>query len=92
MGNQLFKNYDVEKEPCCVGGHNGVWKIYNGVKQDSTKRKVSIWTFDKKNITDKAAKAAREEIAAFLKKEATSMMKIRHPNIVNLVEPVIEDK
>lgn len=29
---------------------------------------------------------------AFLKKEAQSLLKLRHPNIVNLVEPITEDK
>lgn len=32
MGNQLIKNYDIDKDPYSEGGLCSIWKIYRGVK------------------------------------------------------------
>jgi hypothetical protein len=46
MGNQLIKNFDVDKDPISIGGLNGLWKIYNGYKQDKARTPVSVFMFD----------------------------------------------
>ena len=90
MGNQLIKNYDIEKEPKAVGGIGSLWKIYQAVKQDKTKQEVSIFMFDKK-VLDKIKKVEKEDFLVFLRKEGQNLAKFRHPNILSLVEPLMED-
>ena len=67
MGNQLIKDYDIDKEQVCEGGACGLWKIYNGKKQDNTKRLVSIFIFDKSKASK--IKKSREDVYTFLKRE-----------------------
>jgi len=61
MGTSLIKGYDIEKLPSNSGGYLGLWQIYSGyfavkfdeylaVKQDSTKKCVSIFLLDKKKL------------------------------------------
>lgn len=34
MGNQLIKDYDIQKDVTGEGGPGGHWKIYKGKKRD----------------------------------------------------------
>jgi hypothetical protein len=48
MGNQLIKEYDIFKDSIAQGGSNALWKIYKAVTNNSIKREVSIFIFEKK--------------------------------------------
>lgn len=68
-----------------------MWKVYRAIKADKSKREVSIFIFDKKSI-DKSLKKHREDIYAFIRKESQSLAKYKHPGIVGLIEPMMEDE
>ena len=93
MGNQLIKNYDIQKDSTGVGGFNSFWKIYPGLRQDKTSsgpNMVSVFMLDKKFL-DKASKSIREDLCVFLRKEPQSLAKFKHPNVLSIVEPLVED-
>ncbi|KAL0934287.1 protein kinase domain-containing protein ppk32 [Colletotrichum truncatum] len=79
----------------------GPWKIYD-CKKKSTGKPYSVFVFDKKALDShgnslgrsgaSALKRATEEVVERLKKEASSLAKLRHPSILELVEPVEETR
>lgn len=79
----------------------GPWKIYD-CKKKSTGKPYSVFVFDKKALDShgnslgrssaSAFKRATEEVVERLKKEASSLAKLRHPSILELVEPVEETR
>ncbi|OLN85078.1 Protein kinase domain-containing protein ppk32 [Colletotrichum chlorophyti] len=79
----------------------GPWKIYD-CKKKSTGKPYSVFVFDKKALDShgnslgrssaSAFKRATEEVIERLKKEASSLAKLRHPSILELVEPVEETR
>ncbi|KAF6836515.1 protein kinase domain-containing protein ppk32 [Colletotrichum musicola] len=79
----------------------GPWKIYD-CKKKSTGKPYSVFVFDKKALDShgnslgrssaSVFKRATEEVVERLKKEASSLAKLRHPSILELVEPVEETR
>ena len=69
-----------------------LWKIYKGFKLGANKRAVCIFMFDKKNMHKDVKKAYRDDVLNLLKKEPQSLAKFKHPNILSLVEPLVEDE
>jgi SCY1-like protein 2 len=90
MGNQLIKDYEIFKDDHFVGGAGGLWKIYSGRKLDKSAREVSIFIFDKKQVSK--LKKSREDFYNFMRKESQTLARYKHPNILGLVEPLVEDK
>ena len=91
MGSQLTKSYDVESNVRASGGLNGVWKIYSATKKDKSHQRVSIFMFDKRLIEKKKSAAEREDLVQKLKNEVSALARIRHPSILRVVEPLMED-
>ena len=89
MGSQLTKNYEVERDPKSEGGIGGPWKIYSATRRDRERTPVSIFTFDKRLLDKKPDKL---ESLNRLKLEISALMKLRHPNILQVLEPMLEDK
>ena len=46
MGSALAKNYDVEKEATCSGGHCYLWQVFKATRKKDGK-KVSVFYFNK---------------------------------------------
>jgi SCY1-like protein 2 len=79
----------------------GPWKIYD-TKKKSTGKAYSVFVFDKKSLdvhssglsrsSAQAFKKVTEEVVERLKKEASSLAKLRHPSVLELVEPVEETR
>jgi SCY1-like protein 2 len=79
----------------------GAWKIYD-CKKKSTGKAYSVFVFDKKSLESgggggsqslgrasaSALKRAADEVVERLRKEASSLARLRHPSILELVEPV----
>jgi|LauGreDrversion4_2_1035121.scaffolds.fasta_scaffold101760_3 hypothetical protein len=87
MGSQLTKNYEVDKEPYIHGGLHGLWKIYRGKKKDRNNMDVSVFIFEKKTLDKKKlSQNQKDEIVAILKKDAQNLAKLRHPNLLSLIE------
>lgn len=79
----------------------GPWKIYPA-KKKSTGKDYSVFVFDKKSLDAHSKdigrsgaaqyKRAVEEVVERLKKEASSLARLRHPGVLELVEPVEETR
>ena len=90
MGSDLFSNYTVEKTPFLQGGYMKLWKIYHGTHK-VRKQEVCIFVFEKKSL-DKFPKQEQSEILLTLKCEAHMLGKFKHPSLLSVVEPFVEDK
>lgn len=89
MGSTLTKNYDVEAEPCGTGGLSSLWRIYSCKRKSKDRAALSIFMFDKKRLDRK--RPNREEIVISLKSEVLALVRLRHPCILQVVEPLLED-
>ncbi|EIW72720.1 hypothetical protein TREMEDRAFT_70798 [Tremella mesenterica DSM 1558] len=76
----------------------GLWKVV-GATHNSTSKDVSVWVFEKKILdgirgdsSGRTTHAAREWVIEQLKKEATSLGRLRHPDILHMVEPLEETR
>lgn len=87
IGSQLTKNYDIDKEPYLHGGLHNLWKIYRGKKKDRNNMDCSVFIFEKKILDKKKlSQNQKDEIVAILKKDAQNLTKLRHPNLLSLIE------
>ncbi|KAL5490200.1 PPK32 [Sanghuangporus weigelae] len=72
--------------------HVGPWRVQPATHKVTGKR-VSVWTFDKRAPdTDRLSASAKEKVIENLKAEASALGKLRHPNILEMVEPVEETR
>lgn len=91
-------NYTVSPNATSTAGP---WRIYDA-KKKSTGKPYSVFVFDKKSLDAHGNSLGRSSATSFkktvdevverLKKEASSLAKLRHPNILELVEPVEETR
>ncbi|KAH8170981.1 protein kinase domain-containing protein [Sarocladium implicatum] len=94
----ITANYSVSPNPTSSAGP---WKIFDA-KKKSTGKQYSVFVFDKKSLDSHgnslgrsgaaAYKRTVEEVVERLKKEASSLAKLRHPSVLELVEPVEETR
>ncbi|KAI1111295.1 kinase-like domain-containing protein [Nemania sp. NC0429] len=92
--SNINSNYAVSPTPASTAG---AWKIYDA-KKKSTQKPYSVFVFDRKSLDShgntlnrssaSSFKRATEEVVERLKKEASSLARLRHPNVLELVEPV----
>ena len=90
MGGDLFSNYSVEKTPFCQGGYMRLWKIFHGIHK-VRKQEVCVFVFEKK-LLEKYPKSEHNGILLSLKSEAYMLVKFKHPSLLSVVEPFLEDK
>ncbi|KAH9180355.1 other/SCY1 protein kinase [Lactarius sanguifluus] len=70
----------------------GPWRVQSATHKVTGKR-VSVWTFDRKTAEiDRLSPMARDKSMDVLKAEATSLSKLRHPCILEMVEPLEETR
>ncbi|KAG5974094.1 hypothetical protein E4U55_000119 [Claviceps digitariae] len=94
----ITANYSVAPNSTSTAGP---WKIYDA-KKKSTGKAYSVFVFDRKALEAHGNSLGRSGAAGFrrsvdevverLKKEASSLAKLRHPSILELVEPVEETR
>ena len=94
----ITANYSISPSPISSAGP---WRIYDA-KKKSTGKAYSVFVFDKKSLDAHGSSLGRsgaatykrtvEEVVERLKKEASSLAKLRHPSILELVEPVEETR
>jgi SCY1-like protein 2 len=92
--SNISGNYSISHD---VVSTAGPWKIHDA-KKKSTGQPYSVFVFDKKSLDSHGASLGRSSASSFkrivdevidrLRKEASSLAKLRHPNILELVEPV----
>ena len=90
----INSNYTVSSTPTSTAGP---WKIYDA-KKKSTGKAYSVFVFERKSLDAHASslgrsgasafKRAADEVVERLKKEASSLARLRHPSVLELVEPV----
>lgn len=91
----ITANYSISSSPTSTAGP---WKIYDA-KKKSTGKTYSVFVFERKSLDNHGASLGRssggssfkrtvEEVVERLRKEASSLAKLRHPSILELVEPV----
>ncbi|KAI0139074.1 ARM repeat-containing protein [Hypoxylon sp. NC0597] len=98
FSSNINSNYSVSQT---VTSTAGPWKIYDA-KKKSTGKTYSVFVFERKSLESHGGSLGRSGAAAFkrsvdevverLKKEASSLAKLRHPSILELVEPVEETR
>jgi len=99
FSSNISSNYTLSPQPTST---SGPWKIHDA-KKKSTGKAASIFIFEKKSLESQGGslggrtnaaslKRAQEEVTERLKKEASSLARLRHPNILELVEPVEETR
>ncbi|KAF2145670.1 uncharacterized protein K452DRAFT_349142 [Aplosporella prunicola CBS 121167] len=100
--SNISSNYSIASQP---SSYSGPWKIYDA-KKKSTGKPASVFVFDKKNLEPQGSgglgmggraaagslKRVHEEVLERLKKEASSLARLRHPSILELAEPVEETR
>ena len=96
FSSNINSNYTVSSTPSAT---SGPWKIYDA-KKKTTGKVASVFIFDRKSLESHGGslgarssgaaslKRATDEVVERLKKEASSLARLRHPNILELVEPV----
>ncbi|ERF76122.1 hypothetical protein EPUS_01455 [Endocarpon pusillum Z07020] len=94
--SNIAANYEIAKTPTAT---SGAWTIFDG-KKKSTGILVSVFVFDRKSLdigtsnafgartSATSVRKVQDEIVERLKKEASSLARLRHPSILQLVEPV----
>ncbi|MCJ1419060.1 hypothetical protein MMC32_005411 [Xylographa parallela] len=95
FSSNITANYIIASSPSSVAG---AWKVFDG-KKKSTGKAVSIFVFDRKSLEHQGGglesrsnasskRKIHDEVVERLKKEASSLARLRHPNILELAEPV----
>ncbi|KAG5645883.1 hypothetical protein DXG03_005030 [Asterophora parasitica] len=70
----------------------GLWRVQSASHKVTNKR-VSVWSFDKRGPDmERLGVAARERSLEVLKAEASALSRLRHPSILEMVEPLEETR
>ncbi|KAL3473764.1 kinase-like domain-containing protein [Aspergillus californicus] len=98
LSSNISTNYQVSPHPTVV---SGPWKIHDG-KKKSTNTPASIFIFDKKVLDPRSSglggrsgasiKKLQEEVVERLKREAGNLARLRHPSVLQVLEPVEETR
>lgn len=90
MGNQILTKYDVQKEPCYYSTELK-WRLHSASFKERPDDKLTIFLFEKK-VVEKYAKNSKENILEVLRKDASSLQRLRHPMILSVVEALVEER
>lgn len=97
--SNISSNYKVAESPSSTAG---AWRIFDATNKTSGKA-ASVFVFDKKSLDNQGGGLAsrssaaslrkvHEEVVERLKREASSLARLRHPSILELTEPVEETR
>ncbi|KAF2768006.1 kinase-like protein [Teratosphaeria nubilosa] len=98
--SNISSNYSISAQSSST---SGPWKIFDA-KRKSSGKPASVFVFDQKSLVPQGGslhggrsggtgvKRAHEEVVERLKKEASSLARLRHPSILELQEPVEETR
>ncbi|KAI0807175.1 other/SCY1 protein kinase [Fomes fomentarius] len=70
----------------------GPWRVQSAVHKVTNKR-VSVWSADKRSAEiERMGPASKERTLEVLKAEASALSRLRHPSILEMVEPLEETR
>lgn len=87
-------DYDIQKENSV---QVGPWTVYSASKK-GTNEEVSVFTFDKKNLSTLLKRGSIDSnlktnyVLELLRKDVSSLSRLRHPSLLQVVEPLEESK
>ncbi|PGH27105.1 SCY1 protein kinase [Polytolypa hystricis UAMH7299] len=95
FNSNISSNYQISPHPAFI---SGPWKVFDG-KKKNTGNAASVFIFEKKTLDNRsgnlgsrsggtALKKAHEEVVDRLRREASSLARLRHPSILQILEPV----
>ncbi|KAJ2591983.1 Protein kinase domain-containing protein ppk32 [Coemansia sp. RSA 1797] len=90
------QNYEFTVSAHTARGTSGLWTLYDATRH-STQQLATVWVFDKRFFASGLNKQlldarARTLVTARLMEEAGHLARLRHPNIVQLMEPIEETR
>ncbi|KAJ9607766.1 Protein kinase domain-containing protein ppk32 [Cladophialophora chaetospira] len=96
FSSNIASNYDLSKQPSATVG---VWTVFDA-KKKNTGAQASVFIFDRKSLdvtssgfgaratSATSVRKVQDEVVERSRKEASSLARLRHPSILQLVEPV----
>ncbi|KAJ6085912.1 hypothetical protein N7486_010193 [Penicillium sp. IBT 16267x] len=94
FNSNISANYQIATHPTV---YSGPWKIHDA-KKKSTGTAASVFIFDRKTLEPRSggfgsrsgssAKKLQEDVIERLKREASNLARLRHPSILQVLEPV----
>ncbi|KAI9840129.1 MAG: hypothetical protein M1837_001890 [Sclerophora amabilis] len=93
FSSNILSNYTISSTHSST---SGPWKIFDA-KKKSTGKTVSVFLFEKKTLEQNSGlgrsgvsslRKVHDEVVERLRKEASSLARLRHPSVLELVEPV----
>jgi SCY1-like protein 2 len=100
FSSNITSNYELSKQPSATVG---VWTVFDA-KKKNTGAQASVFIFDRKSLdiassgfgtratSATSVRKVQDEVLERLKKDASSLARLRHPSILQLVEPVEETR
>ncbi len=97
--SNITANYDISKQPTA---NAGAWTLFDATKK-TTGSQASVFVFKRESLnvgsdafgaraSATSIRKVQDEVVDRLKKEASSLARLRHPSILQLVEPVEETR
>jgi SCY1-like protein 2 len=101
VSSNIYKTYEVQPNPKF---HSGPWAVYDATRRASStprpahQNQVSVFVFEKKSLEQSnslrgsggSTRAKSESVFARLKKEVSLLSRLRHPCLLEVVEPIEE--
>jgi SCY1-like protein 2 len=93
FSSNISANYQISPNPTV---YSGPWKIHDA-KKKSTGTPASVFIFDRKSLESRSggfgrssgsSKKLQEDVIERLKREASNLARLRHPSVLQVLEPV----
>jgi SCY1-like protein 2 len=97
FSSNISANYQISPHPTV---YSGPWKIHDA-KKKSTGTAASVFIFDRKVLEPRSSglgrsgsssKKLQDDVIERLKREASNLARLRHPSILQVLEPVEETR
>lgn len=99
FNSNISSQYQISPNPAFI---SGPWKVYDG-KRKSTGTSASVFIFERKFLeirsggfgsrsSSSSLRKLHEEVVDRLKREASNLARLRHPSILQILEPVEETR
>jgi len=91
MGNSLIKHTNIEKEPLGNCGVNYQWTMHEAHRTDKLRTPVTVFMYKKKPLK-KLPTNVKESFLHVLRKDPQMLSQYKHPNILTVMDNLMEDQ